>query len=452
MRAPLRVLIMVALLAACTAASPAAPPARHLFGLKWNSYDTPTRYGEAISAYSGGSSFHDIVWCAVERTPGRQDWNLEDRAVDNILGRGYEVLIRIRIGSCWASGRPASGRARIAASHPPADLARYERFVGGLVARYARKGVHLYAVENEIDAATSWAAAPAAYRAVAMAGTRAIRRADPGARVADPGLSSSTYGVAVARARLAQGRPGEALAVYRDFYRRRPNSRYPAAADAAGLRRALAAPAAQRALAAHGTVFELDRAHVFDTYQLHYYDHWSLAAAVVDYVRGAGLPVEAWEVGSFWPDGYDPAAHGVETAKLITELLAGGVRRLVYLPLYHSPGAIARTETWRALHDADGRPRPARTVLDAFRTYASGPWKTPGSGSWKRLTGLRGGTSVQAGRTVLVTWSDTGGTLPAPPKGGATVITLPGGSSRPWRSGPLALTSAPVIVVAPGLT
>ncbi|WP_344871992.1 hypothetical protein, partial [Nonomuraea antimicrobica] len=211
-----------------------------------------------------------------------------------------------------------------------------------------------------------------------------------------------------------------------------------------GLRAALAGPVARRALTAHQVVFELDRARTFDAYQLHYYDHWSLAPDVLDYVKDAGLPVEAWEVGSFWPgSGYDPAAHGAETAKLVTHLLAGGVRKLVYLPVYHSPGEIAGVETWRALYGADGRPRPARSVLDRLKAYSSG--------QWRRLPavegGVEGGAVAWQGGTVLVLWSERPVELRPPSGTVVTTAALPGGPARPLTGGrPLAVGATPVLV------
>ncbi|WP_344878648.1 hypothetical protein, partial [Nonomuraea antimicrobica] len=237
MSPPARVLAVVSavlLLLACAPVPPAttgvsaASAYGARFGLKWNAYELPSRFRAAVAGYSGGPSFHDIVWCAVERRPGSRTWSLEDKVVDDILGRGYELLIRVRIGSCWASGRPATDRVRISPSYPPTDLGRYQAFVRELVGRYARRGVHLYAVENEIDAATSWGADPAAYRQVGQAGARAVRQADPKARLVDPGLSSSSYGLAIARRRADAGDTEAALTFYREFYRRRTGRRFPA--------------------------------------------------------------------------------------------------------------------------------------------------------------------------------------------------------------------------------
>ncbi|RAY11394.1 hypothetical protein DPM19_30690 [Actinomadura craniellae] len=445
----------LALVAGCTgdpapppAPAPAVPPPTRLeqpFGLKWNSYRPIDRYAPAVGAYRGGGTFHDITWCAVEPAPGTFRWTMEDRAVDTALGQGYELLLRIRIGSCWASGRPAAAAARTAPSHPPADLTAYRAFVRTLVGRYARRGVHRYAIENEVDTATHWGADPRAYAAVARAGAAAVREADPRARVTDPGLASSGHGLAAAAALQDSGRQDRAVALYRAYYARRVNDRLPPVRDAAGLRAARAGTAGHRILTAHETVLGLGRAKIFDSFQLHYYDPWRQAGDVLAYLRArlpANLPVEAWEAGSFWPGGsYDPARHAAETAQLATTLLAAGVRLVVYLPLVHTPGTIAPTERWRGLYGTDGTARPASAVLDALRERTRG-------GTWHPVAraGLRGAAVDRGGTTALVLWSADGRTRPLRrPPGPAESTPLPG-AARPWTAGDVQVGGTPVLL------
>ncbi|WP_214103544.1 hypothetical protein [Acrocarpospora catenulata] len=421
------------------------------FGLKWDGYQHPPRYDADIGAYAGGATFHDIVWCAVEPVAGARDWTLDDRVVTGLLTVRYHVMIRIRIGTCWATGDPADPRPRAAASRPPADLTAYQAFVDDLVRRYAAMGVHQYAIENEIDAANFWADDPATYAKIGRAGAQAVRRADPTATVTDPGLSSSSYGIAVARAYDLGARPAEALRLYTAYYARRGTGRFPAAPDLDALRAAFDSPAGQRTLAAHQAVRELVEGGVFDVYQLHYYDPWALLPEVLDYVR-RGLPgtvkVEAWEVGTFWPGpDYDERTHGAETAKLVVTLLAAGVRRVVYLPLYYRPGAIAPNETWRGLYGADDRARPAKTVFDQLRAHtATGEWRPLG----KR--GVDGGAVDLGDRTVFVVWSVDGAVVPlafGEPVGAAEVVALPSGEPRIWGSGPLQVGPDPLLVTLP---
>ncbi|WP_131737365.1 hypothetical protein [Actinomadura roseirufa] len=427
-------------------ARPAQP-----FGLKWNGYEHDARYDGVIDSYRGGGTFHDITWCGVERVRGERRWDAEDKVVDDALRHGYELLVRIRIGSCWASGRPDAPAPRTSPSYPPADLNAYRAFAGDLASRYAARGVHLFAIENEIDTANHWGADPAAYPAVARAGAEAVRRADPRARLTDSGLSSSGYGIAVAEALRAAGRRDEALRFYREFGVRRGGERFPEAHDDGGLRAAFTTPAAARALAAHKANFGLDRDRVFDIVQLHYYDPWRLAGQVVDYIRRAvpaGTPIEAWEAGSFWPgQRYDPAAHARETAQLATDLLARGVRRVVYLPLFYSPGAVAPQETWRALYTRDGTARPAAAVLEKLRDATrTGTWRPyEGHGLRGAAVGLHRETDDS---TTLVLWSadGTSQTLTAPSAGGTELTPLPGGRTRTWNAGTVTVGADPVII------
>ncbi|GIH21844.1 hypothetical protein Aph01nite_01540 [Acrocarpospora phusangensis] len=455
-RAAALVLLLSAVTGCSTSAAPPGPvPATAKvgspFGLKWDGYQHPPRYDADIGAYAGGATFHDIVWCAVEPDRGTRNWALDDRVVSDLLAVRYHVMIRIRIGTCWATGDPADPAPRAAASRPPADLSRYEAFVEDLVRRYAAKGVHQYAIENEIDAENFWAADPAAYGEVGRAGAAAVRRGDLTAIVTDPGLSSSSYGIAVARADDVGARPAEALRVYAAYYARRGTGRFPPAADLDGLRAAFGTPAGRRAIAAHQTVRELGTDGVFDVYQLHYYDPWALLPEILDYIRRdlpAATRVEAWEVGTFWPGpDYDEDTHGTETAKLVVTLLAAGVRRVVYLPLYYRPGTIAPRETWRGLYGADDRPRPAKTVFDQLRLRtATGRWGP------LDLRGVAGGVVDLGDRTAFVVWSADGSVVPlafGEPVGAAEVVALPSGKPRTWGPGPLHVGSDPLLVTLP---
>ncbi|GAA4594130.1 hypothetical protein GCM10023194_60150 [Planotetraspora phitsanulokensis] len=439
------------------ASAPTKAPAKVLpeqpFGLKWDGYrHPPTADDPVIEEYGGGATFHEIVWCAVEPRQGERNWWLDDRVVTDLLSYGYRVMLRIRVGACWASGQPTARRPRMAVSFPPVDTAAYQSFVRDLVARYAPLGVHLYGIENEIDANNMWGVDPLAYREVGRAGAQAVRQADVQARVLDVGLTSASYGIAVSKALLDAGRADQALTFYRDFYAGRGDGGFPPATTADELRAAFALPRAQRALAAHAANLELDQAGVFDIFQLHYYAGWAAAADVIDYIRGrvpAGMPIEAWELGFYWPGAdYDPVRHGVETAKLLAVLLARGVDRLVYLPLDYSPdSAVVATEHWRGLFGDDGAARPAKTVLEEFRKHFA-------TGTWRPVTrqGLNGGIAGQGATTTLVLWSAGGSPISLPRPAGAssiTVTTLPDGRSRDWTSGTLDVGADPLIVSVP---
>ena len=79
----------------------------------------------------------------------------------------------------------------------PQDIAAYQAFVSALVRRYKPYGVTQYAVENEVNAQQYWAGTPRQYDQLVRAAAAAIRRADPGARVADSGISSVAIGFGI---------------------------------------------------------------------------------------------------------------------------------------------------------------------------------------------------------------------------------------------------------------
>ncbi|MEV6985041.1 hypothetical protein AB0M95_27805 [Sphaerisporangium sp. NPDC051017] len=430
-------------------------PPEQPFGLKWDGYQhPPTPHDAVIEAYGGGGTFHEIVWCAVEPRRGERNWWLDDRVVSDLLAYGYRVMLRIRVGSCWASGRPGAERPRVAVSYPPADTAAYEAFVRDTVTRYAAKGVHLYGIENEIDAFTSWGVDPREYQAVGRAGARAVRAADPAAKVLDAGVASAGYGITVAKALLDAGQPDRALTFYRDFYAGRGDGNFPLANSADELRAAFALPRAQRAITAQDAVFELDREGVFDIVQLHYYAGWSAVPDVIDHIRAkvpASMPIEAWELGTYWPGSdYDPALHGTETAKVVALLLARGVKRIVYLPLnYKTKGALVSSEHWRGLYGADNVARPAKLVYDKFREHFA-------TGTWHPVArqGLSGGLADQGATTTMVLWSTSGAPVAQPlpavdPSRPIAVTALPSGRSWSWTSGTLEVGKEPLIVTFP---
>jgi len=256
----------------------------------------------------------------------------------------------------------------------PADLGRYAQFVTDVVERYAPLGVHEYALENEVNAPGHWAGTPDEYVRLVTAGARAIHAADPTAKVADGGLGSTVYGGILAQQFLDQDRDADAVAAYEHYYARRFSVRseqLPEVSDGRGLRTVLASDQAVRNRQYYDATVDLAKQGVIDVFQLHFYEGWDQAAAVVALVHAAGparMPVEAWEVGQFWPDApSDPAVHASETTKVVCALFYGGVDRVIWLPLGYNPAGRNPTELRFGLLDPDGKMRPAATALLALR-------------------------------------------------------------------------------------
>ena len=146
-----------------------------------------------------------VNWAEVERERGRMNaWSLGqvDAAVRRNLAAGRHVVVMVGEAPQWASGSPYQDT-------PPRDPAAYGRFVGFLAQRYAGAGVDGYEIWNEENIARFWgrhAPDAAAYVGLLRAGSAAVRRADPAAKVVFGGLSTNDAGYL--RAAYAAGAKG----------------------------------------------------------------------------------------------------------------------------------------------------------------------------------------------------------------------------------------------------
>lgn len=420
----------------------------------WSRLDSFTPF---LKGLSGGATFYELVWCKVEPRSGQRDWSDVDRVASSSQRLGYQLYLKIRVGSCWATdgeGGHVRGKKRKTASAMPVDLAAYRAFVGDAVRRYAAMGVHEYAIENEPNAANFWEGTPEELERLAVEAASAIRDADPEALVVDPGVSSTAYGVAIAKRLLDSGQPEQAVAAYQRYYARRfpvRGRQLPQVSDEAGLRAALDGEQARINLAFLQLADRLAAGRVVDVRQLHFYEHWENVPALLDYLRATlppRFPVQAWEVGMFWVDGADePQARADEVVKTVASLLAGEVRPVIWLPLAFDPGGRHAAEPRYGLLDPDGGVRPAG---DAVRSMAAAAGQAS-SVRGVRSASVSGVAFGGAGRTTLVLWSDGEATVAAPPGEGAKARTV-GGDALPWGASGLRLGSEPVLLtVSTGL-
>ena len=420
-------------------------------GAKWD-WSRAERFTPYLGRLPAGATFSELVWCDVEPERGRVDWSTPDRVVRSARRLGYAVFLKLRVGSCWATPDPHPDQRRGAkgktASAMPADLEAYRAWVDTAVRRYAPLGVHEYAIENEVNAANFWADSPAAYERLAAVAAAAVRAADPRALVVDCGISSTAYGVAIADDLLRRGRAAEAVAAYQRYYSRRFQRRgrdFPEVADGAGLRAALARPEARRSLAFLEVANRLARQRVVDVRQLHFYESWDNLPALLGYVRAAvppGFPLQAWEVGMFWPGGNgDATARAGELVKTVSLLLAAGVRPLIWLPLAFDPGGRHAGEPRYGLLEPDGRPRPAAAAFQRLAAAATG------ATSWEGVTGrdLAGVVFGRGGSSALVVWSERGAALhlKSQPGGRAEQVT---GGQVPWGREGLQVGAQPLLI------
>jgi hypothetical protein len=425
----------------------ASPPA--VLGVKWD-WDRLAVYEPYLRSFAGGDTFYELVWCDVEPTPGAVDWSRIDEVVDGAAGVGFEMNLKIRTGSCWATDAQldARGGKKKTASLLPTDLGAYQDFVRAVVTRYAPRGVHRYAVENEVNGNGFWQSTTADYERIVRIASTVIRAADPRAIVLDGGISATAYGAGVAQWLLDQDRDADAVAAYNAFYERRfavRGEQLPEAHDAAGLRVALKGDQPARNVAFLEATFRLAADGVLDAYQLHFYEPWGNVPLLLSYLRTrlpADLPVESWETGIFWRDG-DETAMSDETAKLTSLLLAGGVRRVIWLPTAHDPeGRKVQEDRW-GLFGLDDQPRASALL---FRDMA----KTAAGATVQGLPGdqVRGVALSHDERTVMILWSDSTAHLTAPLPAGSEVRSVDGGTG-PGDRAALALDRTPLLVTVP---
>jgi hypothetical protein len=422
-------------------------------GAKWD-WSRLDAFTPFLKDLSGGATFYELVWCKVEPRPGERDWSDVDRVAASTQRLGYQLYLKIRVGSCWATdgrGGHVRGTKRKTASAMPTDLAAYRGFVDDAVRRYAAMGVHEYAIENEPNAANFWEGTPEELERLAVEAAAAIRAADPKALVVDPGVSSTAYGVAIAKRLLDSGQAEQAVAAYQRYYARRfpvRGRQLPQVHDEAGLRAALEGDQARTNLAFLQLADQLAARRVVDVRQLHFYEPWENVPALLDYLRATlppRFPVQAWEVGMFWVDGADePQARAQEVVKTVASLLAGEVRPVIWLPLAFDPGGRHAGEPRYGLLDPDGRVRPAGDALRSMAA-AAGQARSVREVRSASVSGVAFGGGAQ---TTLVLWSEAGAALAAPPGEGASARTV-AGETLPWGESGLRLGPEPVLLTVP---
>lgn len=377
----------------------------------WSRFDIVSPY---LKNLSGSSTFYELVWCDIEPTEGKQDWATMDAVARKAKTVGAQLMIKIRVGSCWATTQSdpqhVRGTKNKTESFMPKDMSKYNAFVSSVVKRYSAQGVHTYAVENEINSESFWGGSTTEFESLAKAAAASIRAADPAAAVADPGISSTAYGAAIAKRLMDQGKVAEAVKAWNTYYSRRIGTRgeqLQSVTDGASLSAALAAPQAARNLEYLALAEKLQKDKVVDIRQVHFYESWQAAPAFVDYLKAttpAGMPIEAWEVGQFLKDGtLTDEQRAQEMVKTVSLLLAGGVRRVLWLPLVMNPVGRNSNEPRYGLLNPDGSTRLTGTAFTAMAQAAAGATATAVSGK-----GLSGVALEKDGKTQVFAWSPAG--------------------------------------------
>jgi hypothetical protein len=398
----------------------------------WNRFDAFKGY---LGKLKGSSTYYELSWCDVEQQQGTPNWARLDQVAQETKALGISLDLKIRIGTCWATGGEAQhtrGQAGKTESRMPLDMAAYQTFVGQVVSRSKANGVTQYAIENEVNAQQYWAGTPEEYDRLVRAGAEAVHRADPQAKVADSGISSVAMGMGIADRLLKAGQADAAVAAYTAYFERRVGTRgkqIPAVTDEATLRTALANPTNVRNLAFLAATEKLLDDGVVQTRQLHFYEHPDGITPFLEYLKAetpAGVPLEAWEVGRFEKSATadaDQAAGAEEMTKVASRLAAGGITEVVWLPLAYNPQNKAGAEVRYGLLDPAGRERPAGKMLADLAGASRGATASPVT-----QDGLDGVAFSGKQGTRMVLWAGSGTVdlgLPGKPlAGGANETTV----------------------------
>lgn len=401
------------------AVPPAAAPAAGVtpVGAKWD-WARFDQYRPYLSTLKGGYTYYEFVWCDVEPTQGRRDWSSVDRVVKNTRSLDMTLLLKIRVGKCWATeGAPQYERgANKTESGAPKDLATYRAFITEAVKRYAPQGVTEFALENEVNSPSYWGGTPEQLRALIDTGAAAVRAGSATAKVVDYGLSSTTYGYGIAARKLQAGDTQGAVEAWNRYYERRIGTRgdkIPRVTDAASLQAVLDSEQGRRNLTYLDMATELARSKVIDVRQIHFYEKWSSIPDLMTYLRAttpAGTPIEAWEVGRFLkgpkgggPDDQSAGASGSavtdEVMQSMAGLLAGGVRVAIWLPLAVNPQGRNPDEPRYGLVDPSGTVRSAGKVVTELASASRGAQAVPVA-----RDGITGVGYDSAGGSVLFLW------------------------------------------------
>jgi hypothetical protein len=377
-------------------------------GAKWD-WGRYAEFAPYLRTLSGGRTYYEVVWCDVEPQKGSPDWSSLDRIAERSRSLGITLMLKLRVGVCWATGGQAQyqrGSKGKTESAMPQDMSAYRSWVHAVVARYSPKGVNEYAVENEINSKSFWAGTPEQYRTLVEAASAEIRSANPRAEVVDAGLSSTTYGYGIADRLLRESHDAEAVAAYNRYYAKRFGTRGDKIAevrDRASLQAALASEQGARNLAYLRLMSDLASRHVVDVRQVHFYESWTAVGDLFAYLRATTpkeVPIEAWEVGRFDRDSGTDGTESEEMVRTVSLVLAGGARVVVWLPLAFDPSGRNADEPRFGLLEPDGSVRPAGRLFQQLSAAAKGA--TTVAVAQGDLTGV---ALQRAGATTAVVWS-----------------------------------------------
>lgn len=146
----------------------------------------PEDFGTAARRLNAGLVRASVHWGQVEPEPGRFDWTVVDRLLDQVAGWG-RLWLTVCSSSLWAT-RTSTGSLP---SSPPRDPAAYVRFLTALIEHCAGR-VDFWQCESEPSTGLLWAGSAAEYAELLAAFADTVRsvRPDPPSSRLKPGSPS----------------------------------------------------------------------------------------------------------------------------------------------------------------------------------------------------------------------------------------------------------------------
>lgn len=180
--------------ASAGAATQGGPQASSPFGvagvMRWPVWGTFDRPADVMMQTGGAWVRDDFVWGLIQPSPDEWNWTATDRIVAELGARNLNVLGVLAYSVSWATATTADDSTPMSFYMP--DHGHYYNFVHTLVGRY-KNVVRHWEVWNEPDNNTFWKPGPNArdYAALLKVAYRAIKDADPGAKVVTGGVSGN---------------------------------------------------------------------------------------------------------------------------------------------------------------------------------------------------------------------------------------------------------------------
>ena len=157
----------------------------HTF-LWWDRGDVGTHL-DLVRLMSFSHVKQTFAWRDIEPERGVRDWEQADRILEEIEGRGLQLVIRLGQAPAWARVPGAE----IARDAPPANLSEFSAYCAAVAQRYKGR-ISAYQIWNEPNLSREWGDQPpdpARYVDLLAACSSAIRQVDPAVILISAGLA-----------------------------------------------------------------------------------------------------------------------------------------------------------------------------------------------------------------------------------------------------------------------